>query len=86
MTLLGCRTIGFVMLRDLRRWDQSTSPPATAIIMFPTAQLMFVVDVTGGQENIEKRNIVMLQRCKSNEPALYAHALLSCPGPHLGWR
>jgi hypothetical protein len=32
--------MGFVMLRDLRRCDQSTIPPATAIIMFPMAQLI----------------------------------------------
>jgi hypothetical protein len=36
------RTIGLVMLRDLRRCDQSTIPPATAIIMFPIAQLILV--------------------------------------------
>jgi hypothetical protein len=42
MILLSVRTIGFVMLRDLRRCDQSTIPPATAIIMFPIAQLMVV--------------------------------------------
>lgn len=41
MTLLGGSTMGFVMLRDLLRCDQSTRPPATAIIMLPIAQLIF---------------------------------------------
>jgi hypothetical protein len=40
MTLLGGSTMGFVMLRDLLRCDQSTRPPATAIIMLPIAQLI----------------------------------------------
>jgi hypothetical protein len=40
MTLLDGSAIGLVILRDLRRCDQSTSPPATAIIMLPIPQLI----------------------------------------------
>jgi hypothetical protein len=40
MTLLDGSAIGLVMLCDLRRRGQSTSPPATAIIILPMPQLI----------------------------------------------
>jgi hypothetical protein len=61
MILLDGRGIGLGMLRDLRRRGQSAKPPATAIIMFPIAQLIVVVVASGvvGGVVVEKRGIAL---------------------------
>jgi hypothetical protein len=51
MTLLEGSAMGLVILDDLRRCDQSTSPPATAIIMLPMPQLI-VGEETNGERNV----------------------------------
>jgi hypothetical protein len=52
MILLDGRAMGLGMLRDLRRRGQSAKPPATAIIMFPIAQLIVVGVASGVGGNV----------------------------------